>query len=194
MDERKRMRELLGYAQQHKVICYVGSCGPKWQRIDSIIRLFRDVSSINPWYRFLFITSQTNIPKNMIKRIGLDRSLCYITSCDQSEVNDYLIACDAAIIMRDDMLINNVACPTKIGEYLNSGLPVLLTKNIGDMSELINRNNVGLIMEENDYTATQIVKYLNDIQYKKMYAKCKLFASRHLTWNAYIREFKELYG
>lgn len=193
MDERKRIRERLGYSQKCKVICYVGSCFAKWQRIRSIISLCRGVSLINPWYRFLFVTPNTSILKNMIKDIGLDLSRCYITSCGQADVKNYLKACDAGIIMRNDILINNVACPIKIGEYLNGGLPVLLTKNIGDMSELIDTDNVGLVMKENNHTAAQVVEYLNNIQYEEMYAKCKHFVSRHLSWNAYIKEFEELY-
>ena len=194
LDERKRMRERLGYYQKCKVICYVGSFLAKWQKIRSIIYICKSVSLINPWSRFLFITPHSSILKDMIKNIGLDISKCYITSCGQSEVTTYLKACDAGIIIRDDTLVNNVACPTKIGEYLNAGLPVLLTKNIGDMSELVDKNSVGLIVEETNCAAEQVVEYLDNILYEEMFTKCKHFVSRHLTWSAYVKEFKELYA
>lgn len=39
-------------------------------------------------------------------------------------------------VLRDDIVVNNVACPTKIAEYLKYGIiPVLNTPNIGDFRE-----------------------------------------------------------
>lgn len=38
-------------------------------------------------------------------------------------------------VLRDDITVNNVACPTKLVEYLQYGiLPILLTPNIGDFA------------------------------------------------------------
>lgn len=40
-------------------------------------------------------------------------------------------------VLRDDILVNQVACPTKIVEYLNYGIiPIVLSENIGDFKEL----------------------------------------------------------
>jgi len=41
--------------------------------------------------------------------------------------------CHFGILLRDDIAVNNVACPTKLIEYLSCGvLPVLKTSHIGD--------------------------------------------------------------
>lgn len=48
-------------------------------------------------------------------------------------VKDYYLKHEYGFILRDDNLINRVACPTKLVEYLYWGvIPVLLTPRIGD--------------------------------------------------------------
>ena len=43
----------------------------------------------------------------------------------------------------------NVSCPTKFSEYLLNGLPLILSKNIGDCSEIVEKNNFGISVENN---------------------------------------------
>jgi hypothetical protein len=40
-------------------------------------------------------------------------------------------------VLRDDIAVNNVACPTKISEYLRHGIiPIVYSENIGDFVNL----------------------------------------------------------
>lgn len=193
IDERQKSRRRLGYLPNNKVICYVGGVS-KWQRIRSIIRLFKGISELSPDFRFLFISRQKQEVEKMIKDIGLDIRTCYCVSCEQVEVSSYLRVCDASIIMRDDVLMNNVSSPIKIGEYLRAGLPVLLTKGIGDMSELIPRENAGMIIDENNKSSEQVIQYLSNVNYKEVYDNQQKFVKEHLTWNVYAAEFNKLYS
>jgi hypothetical protein len=43
--------------------------------------------------------------------------------------------------------VNEVASPVKFGEYLASGLPVVMSAGIGDYSELVRRKKVGVILK-----------------------------------------------
>lgn len=192
-DERQRTRERFGYSPRNKVICYVGGIS-KWQKNHNIIRLFKDIYEVSVDYRFLIISRQKKEVEKMIKNIGLEMRVCYSISCEQTEVSTYLRACDASIIMRDDILTNNVSSPVKIGEYLSAGLPLLLTKGIGDMSELIPRENAGIIIDENHQPAEQIIKYLSKVKYEEIFANQQAFVEKHLVWDAYTKEFDKLYS
>jgi hypothetical protein len=45
--------------------------------------------------------------------------------------------CHYGMILRDDIVVNNVACPTKLVEYLQYGIvPVCKSEKIGDFAEL----------------------------------------------------------
>jgi glycosyltransferase involved in cell wall biosynthesis len=192
MHQRLDMRNRLGFTKNCKVICYLGDLA-KWQNIDNILTLFKNISKINPDSKFLFISPNSKILLDKIKSVGLESGKCHFVTCKQSEVMEYLKASDAGIIMRDDTLINNVACPVKIGEYLNAGLPVLLTRNIGDMSELIEKNRVGLIIEDKNPSIEEISMFINSNSYEESFYKCKTFVREYLTWDRYLEEFKILY-
>jgi len=46
-------------------------------------------------------------------------------------------SCHYGFVLRDDIVVNNVACPTKIIEYIQYGIiPVMDTPNIGDFTDL----------------------------------------------------------
>ena len=45
--------------------------------------------------------------------------------------------CHLGFVLRDDVLVNRVACPTKLLEYIQYGvLPIVLSDAIGDFKEL----------------------------------------------------------
>ena len=45
--------------------------------------------------------------------------------------------CSYGFVLRDDIAVNNVACPTKLIEYLQYGIvPILHTERIGDFAAL----------------------------------------------------------
>lgn len=192
MNGRVSMRKRLGYSKNCKVICYLGDLD-KWQNIENLLTLYKSISKIEPNSKFLFISPNSNKLIEKIKSIGLELSKCHFVSCKQSEVVKYLKASDAGIVMRGDTLVDNISCPIKIGEYLNAGLPVLLTGNIGDMSELIEKNKVGLIIDDKNPSVDEISQFLNSNSYEESFYKCKTFVREYLTWNRYLEEFKILY-
>ena len=59
---------------------------------------------------------------------------------------------DYGILFRDDIIVNNVACPTKLIDYLTYGIvPILMNKNIGDFNEL------GMAyLKEEDFSKSQL--------------------------------------
>jgi hypothetical protein len=61
-------------------------------------------------------------------------------------VPDYLNAADAAIIFRDQNVVNEVACPVKFCEYTCCGLPVISNNSVKEIKEYILKNNSGVIL------------------------------------------------
>ena len=119
---------------------------------------------------------------------------CCIVSCPHSEVMRYMSAADAGIIMRNDIVVNNVASPIKIGEYLGCGLPVILTRGIGDYSEAVSRAGIGIILDENNDTAQQVVEFMEKDSFSELREKVTAFAHKNITWDSYQESFKRLFS
>lgn len=67
------------------------------------------------------------------------------TFVSHQEVFELLSVCDYGLLLREMSITNSVASPTKCAEYLACGLPVIINNGIGDYSEFIHNNNLGII-------------------------------------------------
>ena len=61
-----------------------------------------------------------------------------------NQVTDILAACDYGILIRENTVTNQVASPTKFAEYLASGLPVIISANLGDYSAFVETHRCGI--------------------------------------------------
>ena len=64
------------------------------------------------------------------------------------EVHNILSCADAALLLRPQTVTNRVASPVKFSEYLQAGLPVIISPNIGDFSAFVSRENCGWVIGE----------------------------------------------
>lgn len=190
---RTEIRHQYGFNDENKVICYVGRLSV-WQRISDILKLWREVSHLRTTYRFLFIVRQAKLLTKMIKEADLPIEKCRIVSCSHNEVAKYMSAADAGMIMRHDIVVNNVASPIKIGEYLGCGLPVILTKGIGDYSKTIPEAGVGILLNEDSNMAQQVVDFMEQPNFDELRDKAIAFAHENITWDSYLDSLKRLFS
>lgn len=113
-------------------ILYSGGVQP-WQNIDLMLETIESNQEKNIHYTIL--TPDIKYITQQIYKRKINPNIITVDSRNSSDLwKDYLAA-DYAFILRDDNLVNNVACPTKMFEYLHYGLiPIILTPNIGDFN------------------------------------------------------------
>jgi len=95
-----------------------------------------------PGVRFLFLTNQ---PAEWTKVVGEvnDKTKVKILPVLHEDMPAYLSAADVGLVARIDSPINRVSSPTKIAEYLATGLPVLMTVGIGECDVWVKQNHLG---------------------------------------------------
>jgi len=95
----------------------------------------------------------TNEPESILPYIKVEKispSDYVILSVKHQDVPKYLMASDVGLLLREDHLVNNVASPIKFAEYIRCGLPVILTKGIGDLDNIVQQNKIGLVLDNLD--------------------------------------------
>lgn len=102
-----------------------------WQNIEKML----EFAVINKKYKYLFLTPDSDSLRARALKYGdIDADFF---SCPHSQVAEYYRAADFGFLLRDDNIINNVACPTKAIEYMAYGvIPVVLNMGIGDFEAL----------------------------------------------------------
>lgn len=190
---RKQIRTRYGFADDEKIICYSGGLS-KWQRIPDVLKLCRQISKIRENFKFLLLTQQDEQLKQIAQENDLPMERCVIRSCLHKEVPRYLSAADVGIILRHDIPVNNVASPIKIGEYLGCGLPIILTKGIGDYSEVVSEDGVGIMLDENRDMAQQVVNFTEQSGFGELRDKAIRFAHKHISLDSYLDDIKRLFS
>jgi glycosyltransferase involved in cell wall biosynthesis len=98
-----------------------------------------------------------------------------ITSASPEDVGNYLSVCDFAICFCQPKPSLIAASPTKVGEYLAAGLPVVSGPSVGDTDAILREDRVGVVVEQFDDAAYEraavaILEQANDPQIR---ARCR---------------------
>ncbi len=141
-------------SQNHKVdevsisenvrVVYSGGTGA-WQSFEKVVGLLDESMSRQSNLEAVFLTKENSFLTKLIEKYP---ERCERKWLDHSEVYNELSSCDYGILLRDDKITNRVASPVKFAEYLNAGLKVLISPNIGDFSEFVKENNCGLLIND----------------------------------------------
>ena len=106
-----------------------------WQNVDMMLKIIK--KNLNANIHYTILTGDLNTFEKKIIDYGIDPNSITLKSVQPTELENYYKKSHYGFVLRDDILVNNVACPTKIVEYLNYGIiPIVLSENIGDFKEL----------------------------------------------------------
>lgn len=111
-------------------------CGglQKWQQVDKMFEFVHENKEIN---KFAFLVSEFD---KLIEEYGNKYSEDFpgvVKSVESHLVNEWYAKYAFGLVLREDMIVNNAACPTKLIEYFqNDVVPIVDSENIGDFKEL----------------------------------------------------------
>ena len=128
-EETSVLRRELGIEEKDVVFVYAGGI-TKWQKIEKSLKVFKEYNAHNPNSKILILT-RDNDKLNIIlndEEWSTIRKSVIATSAPYEKVSSYLNVADIAYLIRDNVVLNAVASPTKLAEYLACGLPVITSK------------------------------------------------------------------
>jgi len=112
------------------IFLYAGNC-QKWQNIDLMLDVMLSLN--NPRYKFLILSGQKKHFEKLIRHKNFPAGKIEVISVRPEELQSYYELAHYGFILRDDILVNRVANPTKLAEYLQFGIiPVVKLVDIGD--------------------------------------------------------------
>jgi glycosyltransferase involved in cell wall biosynthesis len=149
---RKAIREELGLTGR-RVIVYVGSFGG-WYMTDEMTEFLAVAHKQDPQTFSLILTqsSRQTVAARMAQ-LGIAEDDFLVTQVQPEDVPRYLKAADFAISFIKPCYSKQSSSPTKIAEYLASGLPLVCNTGVGDLDKLIAENQAGVLLSEFDPTA-----------------------------------------
>jgi glycosyltransferase involved in cell wall biosynthesis len=147
-DARMRARTELNIAPDAFVVAYLGSLGT-WYLLDEMLDWFTVLSRRHPAARFLFVTPDDH---HLVRRAaaarGLDQARILIVASGRERIPHYLSAVDAGFFFIRPTYSKQGSSPTKLGEYLAMGIPVITNAGVGDGDEIIETLGAGILVPD----------------------------------------------
>ena len=196
-EARSARRTEIGIVDERLYI-YVGKVG-SWYLVDETFDLFRVALAHDPECRLLIITpDQPAVFDAIARRGGVPESAYSIRSAGFEIVGEWMAAADVGLALIKQVSSKRGSSPVKFAEYLASGLPIISTTGIGDLDELINRNEIGACLGEftdDAYAkALQHVEELGDVAQRCREVAAKEFDLERVGGTRYRKVYSELLG
>jgi len=200
-EDRLRRRAELGLDGRF-VVVYSGSIG-SWYLSDKMADLFLALLKERPDAHFLWLTQgDPELIKNLIRLRAIDESQYTIRSAQPVEVASYLSASDMGIAFFKPGLSKLATSPTKVGEYLACGLPVIMNAGIGDSDVLVTEESAGALVENftsEDYERAikTVLHLLEDVEANRKHMRGvaeRLFDVTEVGRSRYARLYEDVIG
>jgi len=195
LSERTTIRDSLGLADDDVLVVYSGG-SQHYQMLPQMLRLWEAMAEDDSIHYLLLTHGQDSGVNSAIKAVNLPRDRFHHMALDRAQIPGYLNASDIGFLLRELHQLNTVASPIKFGEYLASGLSVVSSPGIGDVSQLIDQRELGILVDgENTGSAVTAVKLLiQDVRNNpEAHAERSRRAARDTyNWGAHINGWKEM--
>ncbi|MBI3825246.1 MAG: glycosyltransferase family 4 protein [Candidatus Rokubacteria bacterium] len=128
-----------------RTIVYAGSVGT-WYMLEEMLDFFAAVRSRDPGLRFLLLNRGEH---DAIRRAAGARDLdgVEVRAASPAEMPAYLGRAFAGLYFIKPVFSKTGASPTKLGEYLAAGLPVIVNAGVGDADEVVTDARVGVVVD-----------------------------------------------
>ncbi len=136
------------------VISYLGSIGT-WYMLNEMLLFFKQLKKTYQDAEFLIVThSDQEAIRSKILEHGLSMNDFILMQASRSEVPSVIKASDINISFIKPVYSKISSSPTKLGEVLSMGIPVICNSGVGDVKEIVLKADVGCIIDgftENDF-------------------------------------------
>lgn len=128
-------------------LSYLGSIGT-WYMLDDMLRFFARLLLQKPEARFLFITPDSpQFIRHRAASLGIPPRKIDIRSAERSEVPALLAQSQFSLFFIKPCFSKKASSPTKMGEVLAMGLPVICNAGVGDTDYIVEKYQVGAVVD-----------------------------------------------
>lgn len=135
-------------SDNHYLLSYIGSIGT-WYMLSEMLDFFNELRIVKPNAQFLFVTREPKewIENECIKK-NIPKELIKIISAERSEVPQLISESNASIFFIKPVFSKKASSPTKQGEIMAMGVPIICNSAIGDTDYVIKKYDSGVVVNK----------------------------------------------
>ena len=161
-NDKTSVRKSLGIPENSIVFCYSGQ-NQKWQMSEETISYYKKIEDSLP-NTFLYILTGS---EDAFKEICLKNNIknFAVKKVPYLEMQYHLDAVDYGFCLRENHIINLVASPTKVLEYLARNVMPILTPYVGDFSKELAKEKLCIVVEDMELKAFNLDSTIDGNKY-----------------------------
>ncbi len=146
-EEKQQLKEKLSIGQEDYILGYVGSIGT-WYMLPEMLDYFKVLKQSKSNARFLFVTGEN--PASILNQAvekGIDPKDITVVSCLHKDVPLHISLFDLSIFFIRPTFSKKASSPTKQGEIMAMGIPLVCNQGVGDTDFIVRKYNSGEVIE-----------------------------------------------
>lgn len=148
------LRQSLGYKADDQVITYLGSVGT-WYMLDEMLRLFAKIKAKHPNVKMLFVTpDEASIITTRATQLQVLSTDITVRKAARADVPYYIALGVASMFFVKQAYSKLASSPTKMGEIMGMGVPLICNAGVGDVKEITEDTGCGLVL--NDFSEAEL--------------------------------------
>lgn len=191
--QQQNSKQALGILPDEVVISYLGSIGG-WYLTEEMMRFCKMVSDKIPNSKFLFISPHRHEAiLKAAENFGLPASKIIIKKAARHQVPELLSLSNYSLFFIKPCYSKMSSSPTKHGEIMAMGIPVITNSGVGDVKEIVLNNYSGFVV--NDLTEESFCEVINSLQNNFAFNKQKISESAKEVYSLEkaIAQYKKVY-
>ena len=195
----KKFSSKTASTDSHFTLGYLGTVGT-WYLFHETIQAFKIFLDIHPNSKILIVNKgEHKYIQESLENSKVALSSVEIIAANHQDIPILIKRMDAAVFFLKPLFSKHASAPTKLGEFLASGVPCLTNEGIGDMSDILNSNKVGKTIDVFSKSSIRegIIELIELTQQKDIMERCRKAAESYFSLsdgiNSYSKIYKSLY-
>lgn len=159
---KKTAKNKLNLSEDTFVLSYIGSIGT-WYLLDEMLQFFAQLKKSRSDAKFLILTGESEeIIYKHAEKFLISKSDLIIHFVQRKNIPSFAHAADVSIFFIKPSFSKISSSPTKMGELLAMGIPIVCNSGVGDVQTFVSENKVGLYTDNFDDISFEMV--IKDLQ------------------------------
>ena len=186
-------KDELGIKKDDLVLSYVGSIGT-WYMLNEMLDFFKILNEKKTNAKFLFITKDDpDLVFSKAEQKGIAKDKIIIQPSPRELMPSYIAVSDFSIFFIMPVFSKKASSPTKMGEIMNLGIPIICNSGVGDVDSIIKECMPELLVKYfNNKEYNRIVDLILD-EYKPNKEKIINTSYQYYSLEQGVNRYKEVY-
>ncbi len=182
-------------ASNNFVLGYIGSVGT-WYLFDEVIACFSELLHIIPNAHFLIVNrNEHEVIIHKLSKAKIPLTSVELISSKYYDMPKHIRRMNAGVFFIKPVFSKKASSPTKLGEFLGCGVPCISNKGVGDVTEILETEQVGIVLSSFslEHISMGLKQLLLLTENSSTSARCIIAANKYFSVDEGVDKYHRIY-